>query len=240
MGRRLPAPRWPRPSWRTGSAPAPTTGCAFRRPDGARGVGRHHPARAAAGLRGAGRAPRRRALRRAGRRHGDARRCSASRCRCCAHPLADPAKGTGIAMVCTFGDTTDVTWWRELRPADPGGARPGRPAAGHSAARDHRPGRPRRLRSSWPGRRVPRARQRVTAAGRGAGDLLGEPRAGHPPGEVLREGRPAAGDRHHPAVVPAQRRPRRGAAAGRCSTAAGSSAGTRRTCGPATRTGWPG
>jgi valyl-tRNA synthetase len=31
-----------------------------------------------------------------------------------AHRLADPAKGTGIAMVCTFGDTTDVTWWREL------------------------------------------------------------------------------------------------------------------------------
>ena len=31
-----------------------------------------------------------------------------------AHPLADPEKGTGIAMVCTFGDVTDVTWWREL------------------------------------------------------------------------------------------------------------------------------
>ncbi|MFZ8900572.1 MAG: valine--tRNA ligase [Ilumatobacteraceae bacterium] len=31
-----------------------------------------------------------------------------------AHPLAQPDKGTGIAMICTFGDTTDVTWWREL------------------------------------------------------------------------------------------------------------------------------
>ncbi len=30
------------------------------------------------------------------------------------HELADPEKGTGIAMICTFGDTTDVTWWREL------------------------------------------------------------------------------------------------------------------------------
>ena len=30
------------------------------------------------------------------------------------HALADPAKGTGIAMICTFGDLTDVTWWREL------------------------------------------------------------------------------------------------------------------------------
>lgn len=31
-----------------------------------------------------------------------------------AHPLAKPDKGAGIAMVCTFGDLTDVTWWREL------------------------------------------------------------------------------------------------------------------------------
>jgi valyl-tRNA synthetase len=31
-----------------------------------------------------------------------------------AHELADPTKGTGAAMICTFGDTTDVTWWREL------------------------------------------------------------------------------------------------------------------------------
>ncbi len=27
--------------------------------------------------------------------------------------LADPAKGTGILMVCTFGDQTDVRWWKE-------------------------------------------------------------------------------------------------------------------------------
>ena len=32
-----------------------------------------------------------------------------------AHPLAEIDKGTGIAMVCTFGDLTDVTWWRELQ-----------------------------------------------------------------------------------------------------------------------------
>ncbi len=31
-----------------------------------------------------------------------------------AHHLAEPEKGTGIAMICTFGDVTDVTWWREL------------------------------------------------------------------------------------------------------------------------------
>ena len=31
-----------------------------------------------------------------------------------AHQLADPEKGSGVAMICTFGDSTDVTWWREL------------------------------------------------------------------------------------------------------------------------------
>ena len=30
------------------------------------------------------------------------------------HSLADPEKGSGIAMICTFGDLTDVIWWREL------------------------------------------------------------------------------------------------------------------------------
>src|SRR4029434_18321 len=29
--------------------------------------------------------------------------------------LADPEKGTGILMVCTFGDATDVLWWREQK-----------------------------------------------------------------------------------------------------------------------------
>jgi len=32
-----------------------------------------------------------------------------------AHQLASPEKGSGIAMICTFGDTTDVIWWRELK-----------------------------------------------------------------------------------------------------------------------------
>ena len=31
-----------------------------------------------------------------------------------AHPLVEIDKGSGIAMVCTFGDMTDVTWWRDL------------------------------------------------------------------------------------------------------------------------------
>ncbi|MBP2435705.1 valine--tRNA ligase [Microbacterium amylolyticum] len=31
-----------------------------------------------------------------------------------AHPLALPDKGSGIAMICTFGDMNDIIWWREL------------------------------------------------------------------------------------------------------------------------------
>ncbi len=46
-----------------------------------------------------------------------------------AHHLAEPDKGSGIAMICTFGDVTDVTWWRELQPAD---------ALDHPAQRPHR------------------------------------------------------------------------------------------------------
>ncbi len=32
-------------------------------------------------------------------------------------PLVDKEKGTGILMVCTFGDQTDVVWWREHKLA---------------------------------------------------------------------------------------------------------------------------
>jgi valyl-tRNA synthetase len=34
-----------------------------------------------------------------------------------ASEVVDPEKGTGILMVCTFGDATDVQWWREERLA---------------------------------------------------------------------------------------------------------------------------
>ncbi len=30
------------------------------------------------------------------------------------HPMAEKDKGAGIAMCCTFGDLTDVQWWRDL------------------------------------------------------------------------------------------------------------------------------
>lgn len=32
-----------------------------------------------------------------------------------AHPAAEMDKGAGIAMCCTFGDVTDVQWWRDLK-----------------------------------------------------------------------------------------------------------------------------
>ncbi|MFI5956627.1 valine--tRNA ligase [Cryptosporangium sp. NPDC051539] len=44
-----------------------------------------------------------------------------------AHPAAAPDKGTGLAMVCTFGDVTDVLWWREAHlPTRPIVGRDGR------------------------------------------------------------------------------------------------------------------
>src|SRR6266702_5234469 len=59
-----------------------------------------------------------------------------------AHRLAEPGKGTGIAMVCTFGDTTDVTWWRELRlPTRPVIGRDGRLLADPPPGIDSAPGR---------------------------------------------------------------------------------------------------
>ena len=67
------------------------------------------------------------------------------------HPLAQPDKGTGIAMVCTFGDTTDVTWWRELDlPTRSVIGRDGRFVAGVAGvAGDRR--RRRRPTRRWPG-----------------------------------------------------------------------------------------
>ncbi|MCW2841559.1 MAG: valS [Aeromicrobium sp.] len=35
-----------------------------------------------------------------------------------AHTAAEPDKGSGIVMCCTFGDLTDVIWWRELQLAN--------------------------------------------------------------------------------------------------------------------------
>ncbi len=98
-----------------------------------------------------------------------------------AHELADPEKGSGIAMVCTFGDTTDVTWWRELdlptrtligrdgrfRPAD--FAEPPFTSLAPDEANAHY--------GELVGRTVNQARTQVVAALGVAGALVGEGRA---------------------------------------------------------------
>ncbi len=73
-----------------------------------------------------------------------------------AHHLADPEKGTGIAMICTFGDTTDVVWWRELQLPTRADPRRRRPVQGRAARRSRAGGRGRvraRSRAGTPSRR---------------------------------------------------------------------------------------
>ena len=89
-----------------------------------------------------------------------------------AHHLADPEKGTGIAMICTFGDTTDVTWWRELHlPVRAIIGRDGRIAA------DPCPASGRAVRTAPRARRSASPGHRVVDILRESGDLIGEPRA---------------------------------------------------------------
>jgi valyl-tRNA synthetase len=91
-----------------------------------------------------------------------------------AHRLADPEKGTGLAMVCTFGDTTDVTWWRELRlPTRPVIGPDGRLLPDPPAGIDAGPGRAAYARLA--GATVAAARERVVALLRESGELVGEP-----------------------------------------------------------------
>jgi valyl-tRNA synthetase len=87
-----------------------------------------------------------------------------------AHRLADPSRGTGLAMVCTFGDLTDVTWWRDLRldtrvVIGRDGRLVAEPPAGVPAAAYAR----------LAGLSVPAARRAVVDALGSAGALIGEP-----------------------------------------------------------------
>ena len=86
----------------------------FRRRPTGRGRRGDDQARAAACLRGAGGPSRRRAVRAL---FGSTATTPlfGVQVPILAHRLADPAKGTGLVMVCTFGDMTDVTWWRDLQ-----------------------------------------------------------------------------------------------------------------------------
>ncbi|MFL5543001.1 MAG: class I tRNA ligase family protein, partial [Longimicrobiaceae bacterium] len=97
------------------------------------------------------------------------------------HPAAEPEKGTGIAMVCTFGDTTDVMWWRELGLPVRGLLRVDgtfRPVAwgeGIFASRD--PAAAQAAYDQLAGKAAAGARKAVVELLRESGDLVGEPRA---------------------------------------------------------------
>jgi len=97
-----------------------------------------------------------------------------------AHPLADPAKGSGIAMICTFGDVTDVTWWRELNlqvraVIQPDGTLQDVPwgAPGWESVDEDRANR---YYADLVRLSVSKARTRIVEQLRESGDLVGEPR----------------------------------------------------------------
>ena len=96
------------------------------------------------------------------------------------HPLADPLKGSGIAMICTFGDTTDVTWWRELAlPTRTIVGRNGRLRAvpwGDEGWSSTDPGAARRAYGELEGRTVSQARTRIVEMLGEEGALIGEPK----------------------------------------------------------------
>ncbi len=95
------------------------------------------------------------------------------------HPQVEREKGTGLVMVCTFGDLTDVTWWREL-------GLPVRAVLGPDGRLLDVPwGAPgwetddlERARASYgelAGRTINQARRRMVELLGESGDLLGEP-----------------------------------------------------------------
>jgi valyl-tRNA synthetase len=95
------------------------------------------------------------------------------------HPQVERDKGTGLVMVCTFGDLTDVTWWRELglpvrsvlgpdgRLAEVPWGTPGWESADLGRARaDY---------EELQGRTINQARKRMVEMLQESGDLVGEP-----------------------------------------------------------------
>lgn len=90
------------------------------------------------------------------------------------HRLADPEKGRGLAMICTFGDLTDVTWWRELNlPTRAVLGRDGRFAAQPPTGLDSEAGRAAYARLA--GKTVHTAREIVVEMLRESSDLQAEP-----------------------------------------------------------------
>ena len=95
-----------------------------------------------------------------------------------AHELADPEKGSGIAMICTFGDVTDVTWWREFSlPTRALIGRDGRFLPADFGAEDwpsRDPEAAHRFYAQLEGRTVNQVRATVVDALRESGELIGE------------------------------------------------------------------
>ena len=97
-----------------------------------------------------------------------------------AHELADPEKGSGIAMICTFGDITDVTWWRELAlPVraiiQPNGTL--RPITwGDAGWETEDVSGAQQAYDQLSGQSINKARAKVVDLLRGSGSMIGEPR----------------------------------------------------------------
>jgi valyl-tRNA synthetase len=97
-----------------------------------------------------------------------------------AHTLADPEKGSGIAMICTFGDITDVTWWRELKLPVRAVIQPDGTlrdvAWGAPGWESVDPERARSEYAGLTGLSAAKARTAIVERLRESGDLVGEPR----------------------------------------------------------------
>ena len=95
-----------------------------------------------------------------------------------AHPAAEMDKGSGIAMCCTFGDLTDVQWWRELDlPTRAVLGRNGRITGGAEGADWITSERGRELFDAITGATAFSARKAVVEAAQASGEMLGAPRA---------------------------------------------------------------
>jgi valyl-tRNA synthetase len=95
------------------------------------------------------------------------------------HELVEPDKGTGLVMVCTFGDLTDVLWWRELGlPVRSVLGPDGRMAEvlwGSSGWESEDLERARSRYEELRGKTINQARRRVVELLEEAGELVGEP-----------------------------------------------------------------
>ncbi len=152
-----------------------------------------------------------------------------------AHHLAQPDKGTGMAMICTFGDVTDVLWWRELGlPTRSIVGRDGRLVATPPVA--FGPDAAALYEAELAGRTIRQAQDRVVELLESSGEIWRGAPLDPTLGQVLRAWGTTPGDRDQPAVVlPHSGPPGRAARSGPAACD-----GTRRTWPAATPTGWKG